>query len=113
MDPDIKDSIGDSLQVTNKRGRYLRDRLGRSHFTSTPSRGTWLERQKKDCFRCSRGVACKNIQTGKEFTSKGTGHTYFIQDFKNCCSKGVIYKATCRYGLKYVVKTRRESQGTI
>lgn len=107
LDPDLRELLPDKPAISFRKGRSLRDRLVRSHYVRERNPRTWLDRRPVGSFKCGRCSFCKQIKTGREFTSSVTGSAYEIRDFINCRSVGVIYQATCPCPKDYVGKTRR------
>lgn len=107
LDPDLKDTVGPSPQITYRRGRNFRDRLVHSHFTQ-PRTNSWLSRQPCGCHRCSGCVACTYLQTCSNFLNNDTSELIQIKHFINCWTMRVIYRAQCNCGLSYIGKTTQE-----
>ncbi|XP_040275624.1 uncharacterized protein LOC120990787 [Bufo bufo] len=107
-DPDLDKVLGSYPQITFRKGRSLRDRLVNSHFQPPERTGNWLSRKPMGTFKCGSCTACGQIKKAISFTCSSNNKEYYIKDFINCLTTGVVDLAQCTCPLDYVGKTKRE-----
>ncbi|OCT90035.1 hypothetical protein XELAEV_18018650mg, partial [Xenopus laevis] len=107
QDKDLTSVIGIKPTITFRRSRNLRDQLVHSHLSKNV-RPTWLENRTKGCYKCGSCLACPFIEKAVVYQGREDKPIYTLEHFMNCKTSGVIYVMTCKCGIRYVGKTKRE-----
>ena len=92
-DPEIKNILESSINISYKRGKNLRELISPSMFpqAQVESRSIVSKCKSKRCDICQNCFVCKD-----EFTCTVTGKTYKVRGKLCCTSSNVIYLIRCK-----------------